>query len=424
MEPPPRAAFHDGLNGEVGADSPGTTLRVATVCPYSLSRPGGVQSQAVGLTRTLEARGHRAVLFAPLDHPGDAPQGIEFEPSGRSMSVRSNGSVAPVSFSLRAAARSSRTIRAFAPDVVHLHEPFAPGLSYLLLAGHPRRPLVGTFHRSGASVWYSLLRPLTAPMARRLAVRCAVSDAARTTAASALGGHYEVLFNGIEIERLRSSDPWPTDRRALFFLGRHEARKGLEVLLEAFDRLLARGGPRCGPSRSRPVLWIAGDGPLTDTLRHRYPESEDRHWLGVLTEGEKNRRLAAADLVCAPSLAGESFGMVLLEAMAARAVVVASDIEGYRDAAGGHAVLVAPGDVEALVGALDGVLAGQLAISRSVGPPGGASDGGAGSPAVDVDGGRRRWLESAAARAEQWSMDRLAERYEALYLSVVAGPGR
>ena len=192
--------------------------------------------------------------------PGDRVRAL------RPLDVRAVERIGRTGVALSArAARSSRTIRAFAPDVVHLHEPFAPGLSYLLLAGHPRRPLVGTFHRSGASAWYSLLRPLTAPMARRLAVRCAVSDAARTTAASALGGHYEVLFNGIEIERLRSSDPWPTDRRALFFLGRHEARKGLEVLLEAFDRLLARGGPRCGPSRSRPVLWIAGDGPLTDT---------------------------------------------------------------------------------------------------------------------------------------------------------------
>ena len=174
------------------------------------------------------------------------------------------------------------------------------------------------------------------------------------------------------------------------------------MLLGAFDRLVARGGsPRA--TDHRPVLWIAGDGPLTESLRRRYPESDDRRWLGVLSEEEKTRRLVAADVVCAPSLEGESFGMVLLEAMAARAVVVASDIDGYREAAGGRAVLVAPGEADAWAGALGEVLAGT-------------------SARVGADGeGRRRWLESAEARAELWSMERLAERYEALYASVVAG---
>lgn len=410
MEPSARTPFDDGLKREVGADSPATpTLRIVTVCPYSLSRPGGVQSQAVGLTRTLAARGHQATLYAPLDHPGDAPIGIDFESAGHSLPVRSNGSVAPVALSPAAAVRSTRAIRAGGPDVVHVHEPFAPGVPLALLAGHNRFPVVATFHRSGGSAWYSLLRPVTSRLAAHLAIRCAVSDAARTTARDALGGEYQVLFNGVEVDRLHSSVPWPTDRPALLFLGRHEARKGLAVLLAAFERELRQGGSANLGDHPRPVLWIAGDGPLTDSLRSRYPENDDRRWLGVLSEDEKTRRLAAAELVCVPSLGGESFGMVLLEAMAAGTVVVASDIEGYRDAAGDSAVLVAPGDVDAWTGALDGVLSGRLAV---------------GSNGPDVDGnGRSRWLASAAARAERWSMARLAECYERVYRSVVAGAG-
>ncbi len=399
----------------MGADSPDrSTLRIVTVCPYSLSRPGGVQSQAVGLTRALAARGHRATLYAPVDHVADAPVGVDFESSGRSMPVRANGSVAPVALSPAAALRSSRAIRARVPDVVHVHEPFAPGLPLALLAGHNRFPLVATFHRSGGSAWYSLLAPVTSRLAGHLATRCAVSEAARTTAADALGGDYQVLFNGIEVDRLRSSDPWRSDRPALLFLGRHEARKGLPVLLAAFERVLSHRAPSAWGA-GQPVLWIAGDGPLTDSLRRRYPDDDDRRWLGVLSEEEKVRRLAGAKVVCVPSLSGESFGMVLVEAMAAGTVVVASDIEGYRDAAGGHAVLVAPGDVEGWADALDDVLAGRLAVMPSPGP------GGTGLADRQAREGRDRWLASAAAHAEQWSMEHLAGCYEGLYLSAVAG---
>jgi phosphatidyl-myo-inositol alpha-mannosyltransferase len=410
VEPSAPTSFDDGLKREVGADSPATpTLRIVTVCPYSLSRPGGVQSQAVGLTRALAARGHRTTLYAPLDHPNDAPPGIDFVSSGHSLPVRSNGSVAPVALSPAAAVRSTRAIRASRPDVVHVHEPFAPGVPLALFAGHNRFPVVATFHRSGASAWYSLLRPVTSRLAARLAVRCAVSDAARTTASEALGGEYRVLFNGVEVVRLHSSVPWPTDRPALLFLGRHEERKGLAVLLAAFEGLLRRRGSSDPADHPRPVLWIAGDGPLTDSLRSRYPENDDRRWLGVLSDDEKTRRLAAAEVVCVPSLAGESFGMVLLEAMAAGTVVAASDIEGYRDAAGDKAVLVAPGDIDGWTDALDGVLSGRLAVSSN-------------DPGVDGDG-RGRWLASAASRAEGWSMARLAECYERVYLSAVAGTG-
>jgi phosphatidylinositol alpha-mannosyltransferase len=257
-------------------------------------------------------------------------------------------------------------------------------------------PLVGTFHRSGGSVLYSALAPLTRPLARRLAVRCAVSEAAAATASAALGGHVEVLYNGIEVDRVDGIDPWPTTGPTVLFLGRHEERKGLSVLLDAWPAVVAaRGGD--GPV---PVLWVAGDGPATDPLRARHPGSATVQWLGVVDEREKDRRLAAADVLAAPSLGGESFGLVLLEAMAARTVVVASDIDGYRQAAGGRAVLVAPGDPDALAAALTGVLDRRLA------------GGGA---------GRVGWLDAGAARAGGWSMASLAERYAELYRRTLVG---
>jgi phosphatidylinositol alpha-mannosyltransferase len=383
-----------------------TPLRVALVCPYSLSRPGGVQGQVVGLARALEHRGHHATVFAPVDGAG-SPPGVDMVSTGRSVPLPANGSVAPVTRSLPAILRSLRIMRSGGFDVAHVHEPFAPGLPYGLLVGRRLPPLVATFHRSGRSSLYTALGPLTRRLARRLDLRCAVSDAARATAAEALGGTYEVCFNGVDLGATVGVEPWPTERPALVFLGRHEGRKGLGVLLEAFDRLGAGHVDR-SPGLASPVLWIAGDGPDSESLRRRHPESGDVRWLGVLSEDEKVRRLAAARVLCAPSLGGESFGMVLLEAMAARTVVVASDIPGYREAAGGHAVMVPPGD--------EWALAETLARVLTAGPSGA---GGANGPAGDA-----AWLDDAVAWAAHWSMDRLAEWYEHRYRSVMAGPAR
>jgi phosphatidyl-myo-inositol alpha-mannosyltransferase len=375
-------------------------LRVALVCPYSLSRPGGVQGQVLGLARSLGRLGHHVTVFAPVDRAEDTPVGLDFVAAGHSVSLRANGSVAPVSVSPTAARSALKRLRALRPDVVHVHEPFAPGLPYALLAARQVPPVVATFHRSGGSVLYTLLSPVTRRLSRRLAVRCAVSPAAAATATAALGGSFEVLFNGIEVDRFDGVEPWPTEGPTALFLGRHEERKGLAVLLEAWHRVVAHAAT--DPGGRPPVLWVAGDGPETAALQRRYPGSDSVNWLGVLSEEEKVRRLVAADVLAAPALGGESFGMILLEAMAAHTVVVASDIDGYRDAAGGRAVLAAPGDPVALAEALSGVLDGTLA--------GGSS-------------GRPAWLAEGAERAGRWSMAELAERYAALYAGVMVGGG-
>jgi phosphatidyl-myo-inositol alpha-mannosyltransferase len=399
VEPTPAAQLHDGLTRPVYLEDPGTrALRVAMVCPYSLSRPGGVQGQVLGLARSLGARGHDVTVCAPIDRTEDAPEGVGFVDAGRSSSLRANGSVAPVCLSPAAARRALAAVRRSAPDVVHLHEPFAPGLPYALLVASHTAPMVGTFHRSGGSPLYTVLSPVTRRLARRLTIRCAVSEAAAATATSALGGRYDVLFNGIEIDRYDGVVPWPTTGRTALFLGRHEERKGLAVLLDAW-RTVSTDGPSDGPAR---VLWVAGDGPETGRLRNLHPESPTLRWLGVLSEEEKIRRLVAADALVAPSLAGESFGLVLLEAMAARTAVVASDIDGYRQAAGGHAVLAAPGNADSVAVALSGVFDGRLALER---------------------GSRRSWLQGGVDRAADWSMTALADRYVAHYRNLVVGAG-
>jgi len=365
-------------------------VRVVLTCPYSLSRPGGVQGQVIGLSRSLRAIGHDVAVLAPDD---DRPLGrVAGEEGGdghggtfvvgRPAGLRSNGSVAPVSISPMAAVRAERWVRRLLPDVVHLHEPMAPVIGYGCMAVHGV-PLVGTYHRSGGSRWYHLLRPLAGWANGRLDVSCAVSEAARATAEAAMGGTYRVLFNGVDVARFAAAEPWPADRPTVLFLGRHEARKGLGILLEAFSAV---------PDPA--VLWIAGTGPETASLRRRHPESDRVRWLGLLSEEDVARRLAGARVLCAPSLLGESFGMVLLEAMAAGCAVVASDLPGYRAAAGGHASLVPPGDRSALTGALAGALAE-------------ASAGTGLSAPQAIAAGRRH--------AERWSMDRLAAQYVQIY---------
>jgi phosphatidylinositol alpha-mannosyltransferase len=268
------------------APQPGgpTSLRVALVCPYSLSRPGGVQGQVVGLARALERRGHRATVFAPLEADTDIPPGADVVPTGRPVPLPANGSVAPVTLSLPGVVRSLRALRSAGFDVVHVHEPFAPGLPYGLLVARRLPPVLATFHRSGGSALFTALRPLTRRLARHLDLRCAVSEAARTTAVEALGGAYEVCFNGVELESFRAVDPWPTARPAVLFLGRHEERKGLEVLLDAFARLGADTTADGRGTEARPVLWVGGDGPQTDALRRRHPPSADLQWLGTISE--------------------------------------------------------------------------------------------------------------------------------------------
>jgi phosphatidylinositol alpha-mannosyltransferase len=363
-------------------------MKIAMLSPYSLSRPGGVQGQVIGLSQALRARGHEVTVVAPAGEQ-EVPGAVgEHYVIGRPTELHSNGSVAPVALWPRAAARAERFVRKGGFDVAHLHEPLAPMAAYGLVLTAPL-PMVGTYHRAGVSRWVPVLKPLAELVGRRMQIRIAVSEAARQTGLRSGGGDFEVLFNGVEMERFESAPPRHDEegRPAVLFLGRHEQRKGLNVLLDAFAML------------ERPaVLWVAGDGPATEVQRRRYPGSDRVHWLGLLSDDEVAARLAGAAVLCAPSLQGESFGMVLLEGMAAGCAVVASDIEGYRTASGGHAALVPPGDAGALARSLGSALADAVE--------------GVGQSSMEA-------RKAATEYARAWSMDTLAERYLDVYARAI-----
>lgn len=351
-------------------------MRVGLVSPYSLSRPGGVQGQVIGLARALREAGHDVRVLGPCDGPPPEPGII---PVGNSVPIEANGSIASLAPDPAAALRTIRALWDEAFDVVHLHEPFAPGPTWTALMIEDA-PLIGTFHAAGTSASYRYLRPVLDRFGSWFAYKVAVSKDARALAASAITGPFVTLFNGVEVDRFTKATPWPTEVPTIAFVGRHEPRKGLHVLLEAVGRI-----------HRDLAVWVVSDGPQTEDLRRRFAHDDRICWLGRVTDEEKAQRLRGADVFCAPSLGGESFGVVLLEAMAARTAVVASDLPGYRNVARPEreALLVTPGDVDALAAALQRVLS-DPAVARSL-----------------VDAGERR--------ADQLSMAALAERYTDLY---------
>ncbi len=355
------------------------------VSPYALTRWGGVQGQAMGLARALRALDHEVVVLGPADADVAIPDAVgEHYVFGRPTGVATNGSVAPVALAPAAPVRVERYVRSGHFDVVHVHEPLAPLAAYGLVL-RPPAPMVATYHRAGVSRALAPLRPLASYVGRQMRVRVAVSEEARRTAERAGGGEFEVLFNGIELGRFESAVPVhdPQGRPVIVFVGRHEERKGLAVLLDAFDRVAPPA-----------VLWIVGDGPDGEALRRRHPDSERVRWLGALGDEELAARLAGADVFCAPAVGGESFGVVLLEGMAAGCAVIASDIAGYRSAAGAKATLVEPSNVAALAAALGEALADASAAEGRSDP---------------------RALAAARRHAAAWSMDTLAERYVEIY---------
>ncbi|MEX2100306.1 MAG: glycosyltransferase family 4 protein [Acidimicrobiia bacterium] len=350
-------------------------------CPYSLSVFGGVQGQVLGLAHALRLLGVDARIIAPCDGPPPEP-GITSV--GYSTRLPSNGSVAPVASGRAVARRTLEAIRSFTPDVLHLHEPLTPGSNHAALMG-TTIPAVGTFHsaRAGRNGWYEAFRSPLKGMMRRLARRTAVSDEAQRQVELTFGVKCEIVPNGIEITDFAIGDVWPAPKPAILFVGRHEPRKGLEVLLDAFERL----------DRDA-VLWVVGDGAQTESLRSRgYAHVE---WLGRVSDAEKQARLRGASVACFPSLDGESFGLVLLEAMAAGTALVASDIDGYRMVSrnGREAILVPPGDAEILSTTVRDLL--------------------------DRPARRAELVAAGRARADEFSMVRLAERFLGIYEEAIS----
>ncbi len=441
-------------------------MRVVLLCPYALDVPGGVQGQVMGLAREFLDMSIDVCIMAPAR--GAAKDGTGYvareqfgnlstdlndrnmlrpgtiEIVGRSIPLKANGSIAPVDISPISWMKGIRSIDRGGYDIVHIHEPFAPGIGYACMLAR-KLPMVGTFHRAGAGFSYRVLAPIARYGASRIDSLCAVSYDAAQTACVALGRGYlpngksaedgradrtiKILWNGIDIRRftevhsvphrddipdiaIRSSanTASPTDNAGvssgspagsssainptspiIVFVGRHEKRKGLHILLEAFKYISSLP--------SKPVLWVVGEGPETAGLRSIYGDDPGVVWLGAVDDEELVYRITVADILCAPSLGGESFGMVPLEAMAASTLVVASDIPGYRAVIGDYGILVPPGNARLLS---DGLALALDAVQNGK-PPASSED-----------------LSHARRHASKYSMHALALSYVDIYENVMS----
>jgi phosphatidylinositol alpha-mannosyltransferase len=316
-------------------------MRIGLVCPYSFNTPGGVQQHIHDLAETLIGLGHAVSVLTPADEDEPLPEYVV--PAGRAVPVRFNGSVARLSFGPISAARVRRWLSAGEFDVLHVHEPISPSLSMLAVL-YSRGPVVATFHtaitRSRAIVAAQGLLQL---VLERITARIAVSDLARRVQVEHLGGGAWEIPNGVAVARYVDAQPlpgWPGEAGAIGFLGRFtEPRKGFPILLAAFDRLAAR--------RPGLRLLVAGPGD-PDELPERVPDGVT--FLGKVSEEDKARMLHSVDVYVAPNTGGESFGMILTEAMAAGTPVVASDLDAFRRVLdGGRAGVLFPAqDADAL----------------------------------------------------------------------------
>lgn len=325
-------------------------MRVSLVCPYAWDRVGGVQSHVRALGDALTKRGHEIQVIAPssltLTHQVGGGGNVKLV--GRAVGVPVNGSIAPMTFGPLAATGVRAALQDFEPDVMHLHEPLIPSLSLLALM-NGKAPAIGTFHASAeSSVGYRLAKPLLGRALKRLEIRTAVSDAARELVGAYYPGDYVLTPNGVDRDRFATATPLDLGPgRKVLFLGRLEQRKGLDVLIRAMSKLHDLDAR----------LIVAGKGPEEARCRALADQlGVDATFLGRLGEEELPRAYRSADVYCAPGLGGESFGIVLLEALAAGAPIVCSDLDGYRAVAGEAAELVPPGQAEPLASALRRVL--------------------------------------------------------------------
>lgn len=331
-------------------------LRIGIVCPYSLDVPGGVQAHVVGLARALRALGHDVDVLAPADEDSDLPDFVT--PAGRALGVPYNGSVARVSFGPVSYLRVRRWLHGNPFDVLHLHEPTTFSISVLALMA-AQGPIVATFHTSTErsrtlTAFGALLRPLM----EKVTARIAVSTPARRVQVEHLGGDAVEIPNGVDAALFAHGPPLAGYPRGetVGFLGRFdEPRKGMPVLLDALRRL--------APRRPGLRLLVVGRGDADALRRHAGPELADRlDVLGAVDDATKATALRSMAVYCAPNLGGESFGMVLTEAMAAGVPVLASDLGAFRSVLGGDdggrpaGVLVPTGDAGALAAALEALL--------------------------------------------------------------------
>jgi len=313
-------------------------LRIGIVCPYSFQVPGGVQKHIEYLAEALIRVGHEVSVLAPAEEGADLPPYVVA--AGRAVPVRYNGSVARLSFGPVSATRVRRWLANNDFDLLHVHEPFTPSLSMLAVLAYGG-PVVATFHTSMTrSRAMAAVQGALQVVSEKITGRIAVSELARKVQVEHMGGSAWEIPNGVDVKRFATAEPlpgWPGEGGALGFVGRFtEPRKGFSILCDAFTRL----------SADRPGLrvLVVGHGSPEDASEDLPAHLRERIvFLGRASESEKARMLRSVDLYVAPNTGGESFGMILTEAMAAGTAVVASDLDAFRRVLdGGRALPVFP----------------------------------------------------------------------------------
>ena len=358
------------------------SVRIALVSPYSWTYPGGVTRHIEALSAELAAQGHEPRILAPFDpddalsrrlHRGACPQRLDppanFVALGRTIGIPANGAVSNLTGTPHSVFALRHALRTGGYDVVHIHEPIVPLIGFDALMSSGELPLVGTFHTYSTNPVSNGIGAVVMGGRRRmnrLHARIAVSEAAAWTARRFYGGHYRIVPNGVllgEGEQMAGEGEGGLDNRGvprarvgevesgredgeplrILFIGQSVERKGLPVLLRAFEAL-----------REHIPATLTLVGPSAEEIAPMLLDDRGVRALGKVSEEQKVAELARAEVLCAPSLRGESFGMVLTEAFAASTAVVASDIPGYRDVArdGLDGLLVPPGDALALAEAL------------------------------------------------------------------------
>jgi phosphatidyl-myo-inositol alpha-mannosyltransferase len=328
-------------------------MRIGMVCPYSFDVPGGVQSHVLQLAEVMRERGHDVSVLAPSSPHVELPDYVVS--GGKAVPIPYNGSVARLRFGPATHRKVKRWLTEGEFDVLHLHEPNAPSLSMLALQA-AEGPIVATFHTSTTkSLTLSVFQGLLRPYHEKIVGRIAVSDLARRWQMEALGSDAVQIPNGVDVESFASAqrmDGYPRPGKSVLFLGRFdEPRKGMDALIGALPALAERF-----PDIE---ILIVGRGD-EDELREQAGQLAGHlRFLGQVDDAAKASAMRSADVYCAPNTGGESFGIVLVEAMSAGTAVLASDLPAFRRVLddGECGALVTPGDSTALADALTQLLA-------------------------------------------------------------------